>query len=399
MFSTHDTRRRFNPMTVTAMTIAGALGASAVAQSTVDRRIMAVGITPSTVSGSFFDIYVDLSVAVKQTSAPVDASTQVLLFRNGGEVPFALLTVGVLASGGSGFCGAGDCAGTCGTGYIDGAISTLLCLDDSPGCPGSNCGCECRFPSIKANFPGQSLEPGDQLTVILMPATGSFPEPISPNDHWTTDFDGTPYFWRRRAHQVDMVPAASGAAGLVDVLVKGDVAWRGLQGPTDLGFMVQLKDASGAVVSSVFVPGGAQPNGDPLACGGVGCGGPCGIWNGVPVDCNSFPNLPFLPCGCGNDWFTIFPDQVPGIVAGGSIVLAPAPGALPELPGLPNPSLPIPSACDGDLDGNGIVNGADIAVVLGTWGSDGAGDVNNDGTVNGADLAMVLGNWGPCDPV
>lgn len=48
----------------------------------------------------------------------------------------------------------------------------------------------------------------------------------------------------------------------------------------------------------------------------------------------------------------------------------------------------------GDINGDGIVNGADLALVLGAWGtSDTATDLNDDGTVNGADLALVLGAW------
>jgi len=48
-----------------------------------------------------------------------------------------------------------------------------------------------------------------------------------------------------------------------------------------------------------------------------------------------------------------------------------------------------------DLNGDGIVNGADLAIVLGNWGSsEPIGDINCDGTVNGADLAIVLGAWG-----
>jgi|GEM_PF-610413 len=50
-----------------------------------------------------------------------------------------------------------------------------------------------------------------------------------------------------------------------------------------------------------------------------------------------------------------------------------------------------------DLNGDGSVNGADLAIVLGNWGTDGGAtgaDLNDDGIVNGADLAIVLGNWG-----
>jgi hypothetical protein len=55
--------------------------------------------------------------------------------------------------------------------------------------------------------------------------------------------------------------------------------------------------------------------------------------------------------------------------------------------------------CLGDVNFDGIVNGADISVLLGFWGLNGKpnnADTNDDGQVDGADLANVLGNWGPC---
>ncbi|MDZ4832143.1 MAG: M12 family metallo-peptidase [Phycisphaerae bacterium] len=51
-------------------------------------------------------------------------------------------------------------------------------------------------------------------------------------------------------------------------------------------------------------------------------------------------------------------------------------------------------ASGADLNGDGIVNGADLAIVLGAWNAAGPlGDVNLDGIVNGADLGIVLGSW------
>ena len=55
--------------------------------------------------------------------------------------------------------------------------------------------------------------------------------------------------------------------------------------------------------------------------------------------------------------------------------------------------------CAADFDGNGIVNGADLGALLGSWGPVTAGipvDLSNDGMVNGADLGILLGAWGPC---
>ena len=47
-----------------------------------------------------------------------------------------------------------------------------------------------------------------------------------------------------------------------------------------------------------------------------------------------------------------------------------------------------------DLNGDGVVNGADLAILLIQWGADGSADFNGDGVVNGADLATLLASWG-----
>jgi hypothetical protein len=46
-----------------------------------------------------------------------------------------------------------------------------------------------------------------------------------------------------------------------------------------------------------------------------------------------------------------------------------------------------------DLDGNGLVNGADLSILLSNWNGSGFGDLNGDGVVNGADLAVLIGYW------
>lgn len=48
-----------------------------------------------------------------------------------------------------------------------------------------------------------------------------------------------------------------------------------------------------------------------------------------------------------------------------------------------------------DLNGDWIVDGADLGALLGLWGQAGAADFNDDGLVDGADLGALLGAWGP----
>jgi hypothetical protein len=55
----------------------------------------------------------------------------------------------------------------------------------------------------------------------------------------------------------------------------------------------------------------------------------------------------------------------------------------------------IPDACEipGDLDHDGSVGAADLAILLGQWGGTGSADFDGDGDVGAADLAILLGLW------
>jgi hypothetical protein len=56
-----------------------------------------------------------------------------------------------------------------------------------------------------------------------------------------------------------------------------------------------------------------------------------------------------------------------------------------------------PAGCSvvtADLNGDGVVGGADLGLLLGKWGQSGSADLNSDGIVGGADLGLLLGKWG-----
>ena len=56
-----------------------------------------------------------------------------------------------------------------------------------------------------------------------------------------------------------------------------------------------------------------------------------------------------------------------------------------------------PPDCLGDLDGDGVVGGGDLGLLLAAWGTDDPeADLNGDGTVSGADLGLLLSYWGGC---
>ncbi len=55
--------------------------------------------------------------------------------------------------------------------------------------------------------------------------------------------------------------------------------------------------------------------------------------------------------------------------------------------------------CTGDLNGDRVVTGADLGLLLGNWGHADIGDIDGNGVVDGADLGALLGAWGACPPV
>lgn len=60
---------------------------------------------------------------------------------------------------------------------------------------------------------------------------------------------------------------------------------------------------------------------------------------------------------------------------------------------------PLPPQCPADVDQNGVVNLADLAIIIMFWNTPGpAGDVDDDGAVGIGDVAMLITHWGMTCP-
>jgi hypothetical protein len=55
----------------------------------------------------------------------------------------------------------------------------------------------------------------------------------------------------------------------------------------------------------------------------------------------------------------------------------------------------IAAPCPADLNGDGVVGGADLGGLLAAWGTNG-GDIDGNGDTDGADLGVLLAGWGNC---
>src|SRR5262249_34011008 len=57
----------------------------------------------------------------------------------------------------------------------------------------------------------------------------------------------------------------------------------------------------------------------------------------------------------------------------------------------------VPCGCRSDLNRDGVVDGADLGLLLAAWDTDDAcADSSGDGNVDGADLGLLLADWGAC---
>jgi hypothetical protein len=54
---------------------------------------------------------------------------------------------------------------------------------------------------------------------------------------------------------------------------------------------------------------------------------------------------------------------------------------------------PAPSSNPADLNGDGMIDAADLSLLLSNWGGSGVGDIDGDGSVGAADLSALLAAW------
>ncbi len=84
------------------------------------------------------------------------------------------------------------------------------------------------------------------------------------------------------------------------------------------------------------------------------------------------------------------------MATGGAHVAVGVPGAGTAAQGSVRTHAFAPSLRTPDLNGDGIVGGADLGILLGKFGSffGGPEDLNYDDRIDGADLGILLGAWG-----
>jgi len=98
--------------------------------------------------------------------------------------------------------------------------------------------------------------------------------------------------------------------------------------------------------------------------------------------CGGFTSELSFNAECGETYLIVLGAFTNGVTGAGTLNIT--------------PSGKCPSACTGDLDNDGDVDAADLALLLGDWNGNGIGDLNGSGITDAADLAILLGAWGTC---
>ena len=134
--------------------------------------------------------------------------------------------------------------------------------------------------------------------------------------------------------------------------------------------------ADGAVLESIAY------NDDACACT-AGCGTGDGTANYSSALHGENSGIPLTqPLRAGEEYFVVVGTFTLAGTASGTLVV----------------EGPSPSTCAGDLNGDALVNGEDLGLLLGSWGACAGciADLNAAGLVNGEDLGVQLGSWGEC---
>jgi len=256
-----------------------------------------------------------------------DASTMAQLYVNGTLQSIQSWTI--LTDGGTSSCSL-DCGSDCGAMYVDGVFNNMTCHEIDNDC---QCGHWIKWDT------GYEPNVEDEIMVLLMPASGALPDADPSDDQLIETFDGEPTGWNRRLNFVQVENNGDGTANihLDGHLVLSNIGASGKTStPLNLGTEVGIETVAGYQFYTTIEA--VKQNDGPVGCD-QGCNGqPCGTFAG-----NGFvwptgicgPWLGWIGCSCGTP-FDIELPNVP-LPPGGQIkiILKPAPGALPELPGFP----------------------------------------------------------------
>jgi hypothetical protein len=378
------------------------------AQSMFNRHIGPVAVVPAPGGpAGTYDVSVGWTVSLDEIfGSPLHLSADVTLTTSAGESA-SVFQEAVMDSG-AGFCFPGPpCLGACGSLDTGGPPSTgLLCRPEGE-CTDDPCDCVCQG-WIVTTIPGVALKPGDEITVILIPAAGAQIDPDLSDDQTTVTFTGEPMFWDRRVVSAEIVPV--NAEGLFQVWVVWEAAVAGLTAPVNLNsaiYVTTRKSGATGANSPCFGPPfevDAALSCD-VECPGESClSALCGEFD-VDFSCATYELPTTSACACVS---TLGILAVVGAFHGldadefVAVEIRHVEGAIPGIPSLIDNDfiIPVPPMAQ-SLDGIPGIGPSDLAIFLAQWGAcpdckvdPCAADFDSDCDVDAQDLGALLWNWG-----
>ncbi len=252
------------------------------------------------------------------------------------------------------------------------SINQVFPFYAGPGAPGNNN----RDPILPSPVP-----PQQQPAIIDFILNGLLDPRV---ENQTFPFD-RPTLWSERAANPTLLPGETpGSGGLAPRMIAacppnlGNTGFkigveRALAG-TQASVAVSTSPPVGGVVDPSTTYGPIPIDGSPLVGGFATFNWP------IPSDPAMLDQVVYM------QWRIEDPSAAGGIALSAIARL--------QLFGSINP----PPGCPGDANGDNLVNGADLSVLLAGFGSavtpGASGDLNHDGLVNGADLSVLLGTFG-----
>lgn len=294
-----------------------------------DRRIVSLSIGEPDPTGAAEECLIWEIKAGNVSSAPEDHSVEIVVLIDGTQVASTTQTA-IQQFATECTLGVGCGTGSCGSWSTGIELVEAFCREEGSG---TSVDCFCG-PLFVTPLPPISPQPGDEITVMMFPASGSLPDPDASNDTWTWIFDGPVPGPNRSVQAVEVVPSPTGGS-----MVRVDVHHE--SGPTavPIPFGTEIEAfVNGVAVTSVQYP--YKLDADLSSCdGALACITPdgCALWTppATPAVAGTclFSNGQ-QQCACTLAWQGEVP--IPGLVPGDELTirLRPIPGSVPDLPGL-----------------------------------------------------------------
>ncbi|MFO0874524.1 MAG: hypothetical protein U0575_11215 [Phycisphaerales bacterium] len=362
------TRFEFPPAAA-LLACAALVGAAPTALAqTWDRRAEQIAIVP--VPGDPPGTYRIFAAWVVEASGVslLPLNTSITFTRNGTTVGTQVVNVTAMgAGGGCDFCP---------------PPNTCICADPGP------CACGALWITTAHSAP-IALVDGDVVKFAVGAASGGVADQNNANNATGRTFVGKPAFWNRRLIGAKLTPSACpGQPDLYDLSLTLATDLASMDGPLMLGTHLTLDVNGGTAFAFDFCADEPWLTTSTSCISGGSCNeelcgtGSCAGAN-VPLSCQFVSVLgggaETCACSSGPQEFVI-----PGIMIAGLDGTSAIVAKLSAIGAVALAEIPV-------LDGDNAVRVPLVPLVASC-----AADLNKDGVVDGADLGLLLGAWGPC---